>query len=958
MTSLKHRILDLWNSMSAKKRDASSWGVGGGEDSQGSSLSTINDPVYSQPTSAPAQPASQKTYPQVSAGSATAGKDDPVYSQAGVGSDKSKGNSDQINDPVYSQPTSAPAQPGSGTQASPGSGAAGKDDPVYSQAGVGGDQSKRNSDQINDPVYGQPQSISAAQRPPEPGPGKGEIPAADDPVYSQSKRQGNDGSINDPVYGQPHSMGAAQIAAQPGPGRGKIPAADDPVYSQSQAGGKSTVNDPVYGQPQSIPAENSSSQPGPGKGKVSAGDDPVYSQPQTENDATANDPVYGQSRSIPAGSTSPEPGPGKGKISAADDPVYSQPQTQNGSSVNNPVYGQPQTLASASSQPAPGPGTGKVSPSDDPVYSQSSTATSRLSQLTSQISPPQTESQPNTSRARKKKSKAADATALPDDYTDILTHLTTLRKIAQPPDLNSRGYQRQKTSGKLWSRERIAQLLDPNTWEEFGSVTGSVTWRRDSKNPQAEHVESFVPSNNPQGFGQITDPVTRTQRKIYLTSDDFSIRSGHADGSVAIKTLYGEQLALRLKIPVVKLVDGSSGGGSVSTIMTNEYSYIPHVTVLKFVVQQLNFGIPNMGAVLGPAIGLGAARVVSTHFSVMAGDIGSLFNAGPKVVEGATFEEGLSFADLGGPDVHCRNGTIDNLARNEEECFTQIRTVLGYLPNCGQFEAPPTVPCSDPITREDISLRSIVPRKKTRMYNPYTIITSVVDRGSWFEIGGLWGRTGITGLARLGGRPVGILSLNCEVNSGALDAMGSQKLMKMLKFCDVFNLPVVQFIDVPGYAIGTVAERTATMKWGVELGKAYYSTTTPIFSIITRRVYGVAGGIMLDSRQPWMRIAWPSGTWGSLPLDGGIEVGHRHELKQVGEKEGPEAVKRRYKELEDEYLRLMNPVRTATHFNVEEIVDPKDTRGCCCRWVEMMYGLPMKERLADRASGKLHAVFT
>ena len=268
---------------------------------------------------------------------------------------------------------------------------------------------------------------------------------------------------------------------------------------------------------------------------------------------------------------------------------------------------------------------------------------------------------------------------------------------------------------------------------------------------------------------------------------------------MAVKTLYGEKLALRLKVPVVKLVDGSSGGGSVSTIMTNGYSYIPHVTVLKTVVKQLNMGIPNIGAVLGPAIGLGAARVVATHFSVMAGDIGSLFNAGPKVVEGATFEEGLSFADLGGPNVHCRNGTIDNLAKNEDECFTQIRTVLGYLPNCGMFEPPPVVDCTDDVNREDLALRSIIPRKKTRMYNPYSIITSVVDKDSWFEIGGLWGRTGITGLARLGGRPVGILSLNCEVNSGALDAMGSQKLMKMLKFCDVFNLPVVQFVDVREY---------------------------------------------------------------------------------------------------------------------------------------------------------------
>ncbi|ETI27851.1 hypothetical protein G647_00300 [Cladophialophora carrionii CBS 160.54] len=817
--------------MTSKKRDASSWGVGV-DDSEGpASTSTISDPVSSQHTSAPPQP-----------------RPSPHKSFIGP---------------------------------SPGSGGAGRDDPVYSQAPIGGDyQGGQPKSRVNDPVYGQPVEAEAKPR---------------------------------------------QTATQQGNGKGQVDAANDPVYSQPQAS-KATVNDPVYAQPQPAPAASGSADPGPGQGKISAADDPVYSQSAS----------------------------GSGG-----------PQTK---TVADPVYGQQVPPPSTPGQRTPGLGKGNIPPADDPVYSQStSSASSRLSQLTSQISPPQSESsgpqsQPNTKRARKpqKKKKSSDpSSSLPDDYSDILGHLSTLRGIAQTPDLTSRGYQRQKTSGKLWSRERIAQLLDPDTWREFGSVTGTVEWEKDATNPQTEHVRAFTPSNNPQGFGRVTDPVTGQTRAIYLTSDDFSIRSGHADGSVAIKTLYGEKLALRLKVPVVKLVDGSSGGGSVSTIMTNAYSYIPHVTTLRPVVQQLNMGIPNIGAVLGPAIGLGAARVVSTHFSVMAGDIGSLFNAGPKVVEGATFEEGLSFADLGGPDVHCRNGTIDNLAPNEAGCFRQIRTVLGYLPNCGQFEPPPCVlPCADPVDREDLALRSIVPRKKSRMYNPYTIIESVVDRGSWFEIGALWGRTGITGLARLGGRPVGILSLNCEVNSGALDAMGSQKLMKMLKFCDVFNLPVVQFVDVPGYAIGTVAERTATMKWGVELGKAYYSTTTPIFSVITRRVYGVAGGIMLDSREPWMRIAWPSGNWGSLPLDGGIEVGHRHELKQIGEKEGPEAVKRRYKELEDEYIRLMNPVRTATVFNVEEIVDPKDTRSICCRWVKHMYGLPMKERLADRASGKIHAVFT
>lgn len=183
----------------------------------------------------------------------------------------------------------------------------------------------------------------------------------------------------------------------------------------------------------------------------------------------------------------------------------------------------------------------------------------------------------------------------------------------------------------------------------------------------------------------------------------------------------------------------------------------------------------------------------------MAADVGALFNAGPEVVKGATFEDGLGFQDLGGPAIHCTNGTIDNMAANEAECFEQLRTVLSYLPNCGRYNAPPVLPCNDPEDREDESLRRIIPRKQTRMYNPWSIIKSVVDHDSFFEIGPLWGRTAISGLARLGGRPVGIISLNCEVNSGALDAAGSQKLARLLKLCDVMNLPVLQFVDVRMY---------------------------------------------------------------------------------------------------------------------------------------------------------------
>ncbi|KAI5237803.1 ClpP/crotonase [Aureobasidium subglaciale] len=546
------------------------------------------------------------------------------------------------------------------------------------------------------------------------------------------------------------------------------------------------------------------------------------------------------------------------------------------------------------------------------------------------------------------KRRAKAVNTLPADYSDVLGQVTTLQKIAATPDTDNRGYVRQKKAGKLWVQERIQQLLDPTSFRPVGSISGTVKWKKTSET--MEEPVGFVPSNNVQGFG------TLRGRKVILTADDFSIRAGHADGASTEKTVYMEKLAIALKLPIVKLVDGSSGGGSVTTIRTTGFSYIPPLPSFQYVVEQLNLGIPNLGAVVGPAIGLGAARVVACHFSVMAGDIGSLFNAGPDVVKNASFEEDLTPADLGGPGVHCTNGTIDNLAADEAGCFEQLRTVLSYLPNSGTM-LPPVVEPSDPTTRKSALLRSIIPRAKNRMYNARKIITEVVDLDSFFEIGALWGRTAIVGLARLGGKPVGIVSLNCEVNAGALDALGSQKIARMLKFLDIFNIPLVQFVDIPGYAIGTVAERNATMRHGISLATAYYSTTMPVFSVIIRRVYGVAGGLMLDCRDPRMRVAWPSGNWGSLPLEGGIEVGHSFELREIERQHGKQKRDERYAELESEYRRLMSPIRTANHFGVEEIIDPASTREICCQWVEHVYENLLPQRILERISGRLQPKF-
>ena len=240
----------------------------------------------------------------------------------------------------------------------------------------------------------------------------------------------------------------------------------------------------------------------------------------------------------------------------------------------------------------------------------------RLSQVAGHVAP--------------RKRRAANAkNELPADYSDILGQLESLKTIARTPDTKNKGYVRQKQAGKLWVRERVLELLDKGSFHEVGSVSGTVQWKK--LDGTKEEPKSYVPSNNVQGFG------TLRGRKVVFTADDFSIRAGHADGALMEKTIYREKLAVALKLPIIKLVDGSSGGGSVTTIKTAGYSYIPPMPSFKHVAEQLNLGIPNLGAVLGPAIGLGAARVVACHFSVMAADVGALFNAGPKVVAGMEY---------------------------------------------------------------------------------------------------------------------------------------------------------------------------------------------------------------------------------------------------------------------------------------------------------------------------------
>ena len=290
---------------------------------------------------------------------------------------------------------------------------------------------------------------------------------------------------------------------------------------------------------------------------------------------------------------------------------------------------------------------------------------SRIDQLSNHLAPSNNASTsvPPPRPGPKRSSPVRRSAPLPPDWSDVLSEINKVRALGETPNISSTGYKRHKEAGKLWVRERIELLCDPGTFREVGGLAGAVSWkypdvkkdsegfvletnlktgreRRVKRSPEEEErqvVDKFVPSNNVQGFAKIRG------RKIILTADDFTIRAGHADGALMPKTIYMDKMSVHLRIPKVNVVDGASGGGSLTTYKKEGGSYLPKLELLYWLVKQLDLGIPQCSAVVGPAVGLGAARAAVSHFSVIAADIGSLFNAGPKIVEGATFEEDLRY---------------------------------------------------------------------------------------------------------------------------------------------------------------------------------------------------------------------------------------------------------------------------------------------------------------------------
>lgn len=467
--------------------------------------------------------------------------------------------------------------------------------------------------------------------------------------------------------------------------------------------------------------------------------------------------------------------------------------------------------------------------------------------------------------------------------------------------------------GKLTVRERIAALLDPDSFHEIGALTGRATYDDDG------NIVDLTPANFVMGRGRIEG------RPVVVGGDDFTVRGGAADASIFQKQVHAERMARELRLPIVRLVDGSGGGGSVKSLETERRSFVPFNPGWEHVVANLAT-VPVVSLCLGSVAGLGAARVVTSHFSVMVKGTSQLFVAGPPVV--AQVGEDVDKETLGGSAIHTRNGAVDDEVESEPAAFELARRFLSYLPSSVD-ELAPRAPGADDPQRRDESLASAIPRERRKVYKVRSIIESLVDQGSWLEVGRFNGRSAVTGLARLDGWPVAILANDPYFYAGGWTARASEKVARFVDLADTFHLPVVHLVDNPGFVIGTQAERDATIRAGARALAAVYQATVPWCSVILRKVYGVAGAAHQDASRFSYRLAWPSGNWGSLPLEGGIEAAYKAQLAAADD---PAALRA---EIEAKLAARQSPFKTAEVFMVEEIIDPRDTRPLLCEFANL-----------------------
>lgn len=471
---------------------------------------------------------------------------------------------------------------------------------------------------------------------------------------------------------------------------------------------------------------------------------------------------------------------------------------------------------------------------------------------------------------------------------------------------------KQHARGRLVVRERIDALLDPGSFRERAGVAG------EGEQDDQGRLKSFTPANVVTGIGKLDG------RRVVVCGDDFTVAGASYSAAGMKKGTYADELAARRRLPMVRLLEG--GGARITGLTQGGRSGydLTQPSTANLAMLEAFRAVPVVCAALGPVAGFPAARLVTSHLSIMTRHTAQVLIGGPALVERATREK-LTKEELGGAQIHLRSGVVDNVAENEADVWRQIRAFLSYLPS-RVGEAPPVLEAGDPRDRCEPGLLEIIPRERRRAYKMRKLINAVFDTGSFFETGALFGRSQIVGLARLEGKTVGVFANDCVHQGGSMTADSARKVRRFVELCDQFGLPVIALVDEPGFLIGSESEQAGTIRFGVEALAAAMQSRVPWASVIVRKSFGVAAGIHLGPGST--TFAWPSAEFGAMPIEGGVALAFGREIEAAPD---PEA---RRRELEDELASAQSVFPRAEEFGVHDLIDPRDTRPVLCEWLD------------------------
>lgn len=467
---------------------------------------------------------------------------------------------------------------------------------------------------------------------------------------------------------------------------------------------------------------------------------------------------------------------------------------------------------------------------------------------------------------------------------------------------------RQREQGKLNVRERVALLMDGDSFQEYGQLTSHVS-------AAAQQTHEVTPADGVvSGFGKIGG------RFAAVVAEDFTVKGGSHGVVNARKKLHMVQMARRERVPVVWLLDGAGARGQ--ELMNDGLPDVTHFLEIA----RLSGVAPQVSVVLGPCAGDAALVGAATEFIVMRAGTGMMAAGGPPVVKAATGQE-VTKEELGGVEVHAKlSGIVDRVAETDEQAIAFARRFLSYLPT-NAWAYPPVIEAREP---EPVDMDAVLPARPRAPFDVKKVIRGLVDAGSFFELKPDHARMLVTGLARIDGHPVGVVANQPMVFAGAITAAAARKARRFIDLCSAYHLPLVFLQDVPGVMTGPAAEKEGTLREGLAVVYALAWADVPKVTVVLRKAFGFGACAMGGwGGEQSLVVAWPTADFASLPVSGGVAAAFKEEIMSAAD---PAAKQR---EIEARFRDGTDPFNAAARFTVHDVIAPAETRERVRRALEL-----------------------